>query len=484
MSVADSPAHVHRPRSDWQGGHDTGSAHGGVAAIPSWELWSRPLPSRRQQLNDLGLAAGLAVGAIISVVLINSMGAFIFGSAPGLTEQVVWALAITAPLAVRRRYPEVVLFLVAAVFLAGQMRQIGDNLFPSIALFIAIYTVGAWGRERIRARWTRIVVIVAMFAWLGYSIVDAIHEDSSAFDRAAGPLDPVVAAALYSVGFNLLFFLAPYFFGNVVWVSVRRRHELEVQSEQLRRSQAENARQAVVSERIRIARDLHDVVAHHVSVMGVQATAARRVLSTDYTLASQALEVIESTARGAVSELRGLLGVLRADPDDIDGQATGPVGAHVSSPGVEQVPQLVEETTRGAGLSVEHAVYGAPREVPGTVALSAYRVVQEALTNVVKHARANHVDVRVRYLERWLEIEVIDDGRGGVPSRSGPRTGGLGLVGMRERVAVHSGELEVGPRPAGGFVVRARFPLPPADGRTADAGAGAGAGSTPGTRAP
>jgi signal transduction histidine kinase len=218
-----------------------------------------------------------------------------------------------------------------------------------------------------------------------------------------------------------------------------------VQGQDLRRSQAENARQAVIAERVRIARDLHDVIAHHVSVMGVQASAARRVLHTDPGVASEALAAVESTARTAIDELSGLLGVLR--------ETDGPDEATL--PGLEQVARLVDET-RAMGLAVEYAVYGEPRPVPDAIALSAYRIVQEALTNTVKHAAATAAEVRLRYLDQALEVEVNDDGRGAV----GPAVGtGLGLVGMRERVGVHGGHLEVGPRRGGGFQVRARLPL-------------------------
>src|SRR5690606_37705236 len=208
----------------------------------------------------------------------------------------------------------------------------------------------------------------------------------------------------------------------------------------------ENARQAVVAERVRIARDLHDVVAHHVAVIGVQAGAARRLLATDHDQASRSLETIERTARTAVSELRGLLGVLRADGDRLPDE-----DVTTSSPGLAQLPDLVAEA-ESTGLTVRYAVYGTERPVPESVALSAYRVAQEALTNVVKHANATAADLRVRYLDSALEIEITDDGRSRpVPGFDTATGGGLGLTGMRERVAVHGGQLEVGPRRDGGF---------------------------------
>jgi signal transduction histidine kinase len=198
---------------------------------------------------------------------------------------------------------------------------------------------------------------------------------------------------------------------------------------------------------VRIARDLHDVVAHHVSVMGVQAGAARRALDKDADLASTALQTVEQTARTAIGELRGLLGVLRAEESEQKEDTT--------SPGLDRLPELVS-SARSAGLEVRHGVYGEPRPVPDGVAVSAYRVVQEALTNVVKHAGARTAEVRVRYLESTLEVEVTDDGRGATDLPDG---NGFGLAGMRERVAVHGGELEAGPRRNVGYRVRASLPV-------------------------
>ncbi|WP_367115279.1 histidine kinase [Actinophytocola sp.] len=247
----------------------------------AWSRWARPGPTAVQQLRDVWLGLAVLAGAMVVTVLVNSMGAFYFADAPTLGEQFAWTAAMTAPLVVRSRFPLAVLVAVGVLFIVAQARQIGDNLVPSIALFLAIYTVGAWERNRPIARWSRVGVIVAMFGWLGVSLVRALVEPSPEFAGAAGPLDPLLAAVVYNIGFNLLFFLSAYFFGNMAWLSARRQAQLERNAEELRRSQEQNTRGAVVAERVRIARDLHDVVAHHVSVMGVQAGAARRVLDKD-----------------------------------------------------------------------------------------------------------------------------------------------------------------------------------------------------------
>ncbi len=414
---------------------------------PIWSEWRRPPPTPAQRRQDVWVALAVLACAVVMAVLINSMGAFVLGDAPHLGEQLAWCVALTVPLVARRRFPVVVLLLVSVLFIAAQLRQIGDNLIPSVVLFLAIFTAGGWEPNHRRATVARIGVIVVMFVWLGLSLSGFLAGPTQEFENAAGPLDPVLASVLYGFGVNLLYFLSAYFFGELTWLSARRLAELEHRTEQLRLSQEQNTRGAIVAERMRIARDLHDVVAHHVSVMGIQAGAARRVLDTDRDLARTALETVEQTARTSIGELRGLLGVLRADPDAAaDADVT-------AAPGLEQVPDLVENA-RSAGLAVDHGTFGSPRPVPPGVALSAYRVVQEALTNVVKHAAATKVDVRVRFLDTALEVEVTDDGRG----KTAHNGSGFGLVGMKERVSVHGGEFEAGPRRGSGYLVRVSLP--------------------------
>ncbi|HEX2698955.1 MAG TPA: sensor histidine kinase [Acidimicrobiales bacterium] len=198
---------------------------------------------------------------------------------------------------------------------------------------------------------------------------------------------------------------------------------------------------------MRIARELHDVVAHHVSVMGVQAGAARLVMERDPPNAASALASIESSSRQAVAELHRLLGFLRqeGDSDDLAPQ-----------PGLDQLEDLVAQMA-AARFGVQLRVDGEPRPLPSSVELSAYRIVQEALTNVLKHSGAASAEVHLRYRSGTVEVEVLDDG-GGVPTAP-TATGGHGLIGMRERATLHGGHLAAGPRPEGGFYVRATFPL-------------------------
>jgi signal transduction histidine kinase len=200
----------------------------------------------------------------------------------------------------------------------------------------------------------------------------------------------------------------------------------------------------VVEERARIARELHDAIAHNVSMMVVQAGAERRVLEGDNASTRDVLETIEQVGRGALTEMRRLVGMLRSDARD-------PLAPQ---PGLDDLPTLVSQV-REAGLPVELDVEGDRRDLPVGIELSAYRIVQEALTNALKHAGNARATVRVRYGSESLELEIVDDGAGGeLPVASG----GHGLVGMRERVALYGGRFDAGRKPGGGFSVRVLLP--------------------------
>ncbi len=270
--------------------------------------------------------------------------------------------------------------------------------------------------------------------------------------------DPTATFVLIAV--NVLFFAAAWVFGDRAWRQERQRLELAERNAELRRERDQNARRAVVEERVRIARELHDVVAHHVSLMGVHAGAARRVFDSNPEQARASLSVIESSARGAVDELHRLLGALRRSEEPSGGDAEEAASVSASTRGLAQLPELLEEARR-AGHPVSFESVGDPRPLPPTVELVIYRVVQESLTNVRKHAGPGApVDVRLRYLGESVEVEVSDGGAGpvGTPGREGQ--GGLGHVGMRERVAAVGGSITMGARKRGGFIVRAVLPVP------------------------
>ena len=226
----------------------------------------------------------------------------------------------------------------------------------------------------------------------------------------------------------------------------RQAEAAQERAAQAEREREEGARRAVFEERVRIARELHDVVAHHVSMMGVQAGAARMVIDREPAKAKDALTAIEASSRQAVDELHRLLGFLRQ---------AGEADELAPTPGVGQLPSLAAGMS-DSDLIVEVDVEGEERPLPPTVDVSAYRIAQEALTNTLKHARASRADVRLRYRPGAIELEIVDDGRGdGATSGSGS---GLGLIGMRERAALHGGDLDAGPLPGGGFAVRVTLP--------------------------
>ncbi|MBU2662227.1 sensor histidine kinase [Actinoplanes bogorensis] len=410
------------------------------------EDWQRPGPSARQRRADVAIGLGVVAAALLYVMLARSSGRLVWGVERSAYEHLAFAFAITIPLVWRRRYPDVVLVVTAVVFIAGQVREAQEVQFAAGAIFAAIYCEGAWGRDHGRARWLRIGVIGAMFAWLAVAwllAVDGLPAD--AFPDGTGELPPLLSALISQVLLNVLIFGFAYFFGEIAWLSARREAVLVGQAEQLQRARAVAEEQAVVTERLRIARELHDVVAHHVSVMGIHAAAARRAMDRNVETARDSLTSVEESARTAVDELQRMLGALRTSDEPV----TAP------SPGVERVEELLDRV-REAGLTPQFAVFGDAVPLPVSTSQTAYRIVQEAVTNALKHAGASTVDVRIRYLTRELEIDVADDGRGATT-----KVGGMGLIGMRERVGLLDGTVETGNRTGdtGGFRVRARLPL-------------------------
>ncbi|MCS5717307.1 sensor histidine kinase [Herbiconiux sp. CPCC 205763] len=431
--------------------------------------WVRPRPGPAGYRRDTIVAAALVLAALGSAAL--SVQAADRTPAPWW-GMLIWAVAIAAPLAVRRRWPEPVALVVAAAFVIGQYASVWEVLFSNICLFLALYSVGAWGRNRMLAKVVRVVIVIGMLLWLvGALIFQALHPELAPDVSHEGFPSQFLAIGLISIITNLLYFGAAYVFGNSAWTAARQREALEQRTHELEREREVSSRQAVTLERVRIARELHDVVAHHVSVMGVQAGAARRVLAKKEGAAEtdprvvESLSVIESNAREAVDELHRMLGALRQGDDPLT--PADDASRSASTRGIAQLDELVGEA-RASGLPVTYSAIGEPQAVPAVVGLNVYRIAQEALTNVRKHGgpRAT-ADVRLRYLDEVVEIEVSDSGVGGAsaapvrsPESAGP-TMGLGHIGMRERAAAVGGEIEIGPKPRGGFLVRARLPLAP-----------------------
>ncbi|WP_258320860.1 sensor histidine kinase [Curtobacterium flaccumfaciens] len=418
------------------------------------EQWRRLPVGPTELRSDAVLAVGFAAALALTTTLSGAAGAYGDEQAPWWVS-VLMVAANAAPIAFRRRFPMTAAVASAAAFAGTQLLHVPELFLTNVTLFIALYSVGAWCSDRVRAEAVRWVVIGGMFAWLflvisfGWAVPNALPSDAGAL------IPPYIAYSLLNIVINVIYFGAAWYAGNRAWASAVARHELAERTAELAAERERSAAQAVTIERVRIARELHDVVAHHVSLMGVQAGAARRVIDRDPAQATASLGVVEESARTAVEELRRMLGTLRSD-DDEDGLGTAG-GDGPSTEGITRIAELAE-SARVAGHPAEYVVVGDVRPVPPTVAAVAYRIVQEAVTNILKHAGPTaRADVRLRYLDDGVEVEVTDDGLGARAARSTSGSG-LGHVGMRERVAAVDGRIEIGPRARGGYLVRAWLP--------------------------
>ncbi|MFC0555704.1 sensor histidine kinase [Planotetraspora thailandica] len=398
-------------------------------------MQTSPLPSLVAWIRARPLIADALLGVLLAVV---SLIALVFQSrsehlpAPGPLA-VAFVLLINLPLAWRRAYPLGVNVAIGAAAAAYGATALPDLVTPvPLAGVVAIYSMAAWcGR--------RVSMIVGVFTAISVVVIAVVPATDSDF------LDFSFATLLLGGAWVL---------GDSA--RVRRLHTagLEARAAWLARERDFEARRAVTAERARIARELHDVVAHHVSMMVIQAEAGPVAAEHDVPGAVRAFDTIAGTGRQALVEMRRLLSVLRKETD-------GHEPSLVPQPGVAQLPGLVERV-RQAGLAATLDVEGEPVPLSAGVELSAYRIVQEALTNAVKHAGKVPVRVHVRYGGQDLRIEVRDDGpaSGAMPTGGRPHGGnGHGLIGMRERAHLFGGELTAGPDPDGGFTVRARLPL-------------------------
>lgn len=419
--------------------------------------WIRDAPTPRQRRNDVLVGVALAVFSASAIGLLHSARPVASLGWNGV-EAYLWAAAIGLVLCMRRAFPLSVLVLSSLLFFAigHRVPTFGISLPVQICMFLAMYTAWAWSRKRRALWWTSGVVVVGMFVWVAWQFARA---DYGAGMPTVGLFDPLVALAIYQIGVNVIYFFGAIVFGIVSWRGAHQREELREQTERLRREQEANARRAVADERVRIARDLHDVVAHHVSSMGVHAAGARRMIDREPAATRDALRTIENSSRTAVSEMHQLVGLLRtATATDIDEDRS-------PRPGLAELESLVE-AVRGDRLHAELREVGDTFGVPDTLGLSLYRTAQEALSNVREHSSATTVAVVLRYLTsgddaRAVEIEIIDNGSpvAGTAPRDGREHGGWGLKGIEERAVLHDGETEIGPRPAGGFRVRMRLPV-------------------------
>jgi len=398
------------------------------------------VPAALLLLLGLATAVGSAtnreqvVGPGGQVISSSSSPVSAFGTPPAILLVLLILLGLAVPVVFRRTYP-VQAFTVAAVAAALQVMLIARPLGTDLSILILLYTLAAYRPRRVSLPGLCVCLVgafVAVARWV---------------PAQTGLVQKVLLAGVIFSGTAL-----------VAWVlgdSMRYRRAyltaLEDRAARLERERDAQAQIATAAERARIARELHDVIAHNVSVMVVQADGASYALRTDPERAGQALAAISHTGRKALAEMRRLLGVLRSGDERAD---LAPV------PGLDQLRELVDQA-RQAGMSVSLSLDGPPRPLPEGAELAAYRVVQESLTNTRKHGGlAAAAAVSLRYEPDGLLLQVTDDGLGAAAADDGP---GHGLTGMRERIEMYGGTIQAGPLPGGGYQVTARLPSATAD---------------------
>ena len=378
-----------------------------------------------QKYGDLALAAVLALSMTLELVA---------WAEDDVAAAIAVGLLATVPLALRRRTPLVSFVLVMAglqLLVRGQRGFDNDSMTFVVTFFVALYSLGRHAK--------------GIEAWLG---AGGLVLTMATFLQGEGGL---AQADLGDFAFALAFVGAPWAAGLTLRLRRERETQLNAENERLRREQEERARRAVAEERSRIARELHDVVSHAISVTVLQARGARRTLDTDPTTARRALDAIEQTNTAALGDMRRLLAVLRdTEPEDRS------TDDHSPQPSLAHLDRLVEHV-RDSGVPVEVGVVGDARDLPPGVDLSAYRIVQEALTNVLKHSARAEARVVLEYADNALAVTVSDNGIPGPVNGTDPGSG-HGLIGIQERVAVVGGEVTAGPRPDGGFEIRATLP--------------------------
>lgn len=385
-------------------------------------------------MSRLRAAGALHIDAVLAVL------AFAAGTAEVVSKRLEGPLALnllgmaalTAPVAFRHRAPVAALcaFWAAAIAQSALLTPVPEFSTVFVVAVVMPYTVGAWEDGR------RVVVAPALSV-AGVVAVNVLNNQTLIGDFV------VPAGAM----------VGSWLAGRTVHQRTRLAAELHEQAVRAQERREDEAREAAAEERRRIAREMHDVVAHGVSVMVVQAGGARRILDADPERARGAAEEIERAGAQALGELRRLLGVLR--PEELDDCPD-----LAASPSLDQLDELLA-CARDAGLPVTLTVEGERRSTPIGMDLAAYRIVQEGLTNALKHAGRVPTEVRIAWTPDHVELVVSDRGPGPAAGRRRADDGGHGLIGMRERVRLYGGELETGRRRGGGFTVRARLPLDP-----------------------
>ncbi|HEV2375505.1 MAG TPA: histidine kinase [Streptosporangiaceae bacterium] len=425
------------------------SVRGGLARALLFVRSAEPRPA----VSRTAIAADIALAAVASAAVLLD------GGSPSRILGPTLVVLTAAPLALRRIVPLTSFWVIMAGVIAAFY---GGDHHATIVTFLTV-SFAAYSAV-VHSRYHGLALLSMPLAAL---LVIALFQDTA---------PPIPARAT-----PLLIFLPIMVVGNAVHLWARRAGDSTARLRQAEAEHHEATRRALERERARIASELHDVVTHNVSVMVVQAGAARKVLGEDPAEAAKALLAVESCGRAALTELRRLLGLLgpAAGAFEVSGLPGQPgasadhesgangTAALMPQPGLDELRPLVDRVV-SAGLPVELHVTGTPRDLPPGLGLAAFRVVQEALTNVIKHAGKPRTQVLLSYEPTGLVVEVADDGRpipaaGPPPDAGVPDGAGMGLLGLRERVVLYGGEFDAGPRAGGGWLVKARMPAEPAE---------------------
>lgn len=402
---------------------------------------TRTLPER--WLRTDVIVTVVLVFAGILITYLTFLSGSNFGPQSELYQVMLAQTVMTLPLVLYRRFPATICVLISVLYGVLASTVGVEYTSAQVVLFLPFYAVGAWSANRRQAFWVRLLVVVAMAIWLTASTVIGFS------DPEVGERGVTAYLALMGIQYavNIAYFGAAWIFGERAWESALERLHLEQAHAEIRAQQEVIAELAVQDERLRIARELHDLVAHHVTVMGVQSAAARRLLSSTEPHIDDAVDQlrgVESSSRQAVAELQSLVHTLRDTDEDSE-----------ALPGLDQLEELVA-TAKASGQRVTFEAIGTPAETTPSAELALYRVVQESLSNARKHAGPTaEITVRLRYADHGMEVDVSDNGRGSATTAAGT---GTGLTGMTERLNAVGGTLSAGPKSQGGWLVRAWVP--------------------------
>lgn len=438
--------------------------HRSVPSLPPPD-WERETPNPAALRRDIWSALGFLVLALLMQELVLSMTEV--GKSADRPLAFALLAALILPLMFRRRWPITMMLIGSAAFLIGGSTAtavVAMQFCAQLGYFLGLYTAVAWARNR-RGLWTAMgLVLLSMAVWLIISFFTSdlyAANNQLMVENPMGSIPETIAMPLYSFVINVLYFGGAIFLGLTSWSNSYSKSVVLSQASRIAAQAEELAARAVNEERLRIARELHDVIAHHIASVGVQASAARLVQPRDPAQAIELMRGIESSARSAVAETRSLLGVLREQ--SLDNADTSPSSSRDPEPSIAQISQLLEDNT-AQGLQVslsrdEHRGGFLDSLAPG-LSLALYRISGEALANVRRHSTARTATLALRSgideQGTWVEIEVTDQGS----PRPDTAGSGFGLRGIRERAALHHGLVEIGPRIPRGWRTRARLRLP------------------------